>query len=657
MDTILQIVVILLTVLLAVLITLLVFGVEGDSLQQFKLYYVQSLPRYFAMKAEKVANPTRAWNDDTMFEGLNTWTDAAQFGTACHTIIGYCVRYISPDDPLFRDITLAERLLWSLLQIDEHLPYDPPVNEAPWGPPADWYHFTITMPEVFMTVSCVLHGTEYEPVAELVTESVLARYLPTATHSLGWVRTAGNAMRMGIPYVFSQLLRGLSLSDIRLEPEVQHVLEVVSFPYVVSGNGLWPDAIYIDHIDVRAYGYLINSYFTFDYYIYFFGPNTVNKTGLRQSILNVSCPEGIVNPACMSRQGVAYSNVIGNFEEYTLGIKVANVCKVLTSLTPDYFGSVVGYTNDLAYYEADPTNNQHAQLWAMCKRLWNRRGTIVPYTPSTLIYESGVLLDGTSGIVVPSTTTSTQSFRPINSFTHVVGTRNLGAMRAEATFPQLRNLSFVSYTVFHPTGMLQYYQNIHMPQSGTANARLVVMARYANVTPTNTYGNESGNDMVYNGIRIRRMDVLQETPNLPNITIRNVVSTAPRMDVVEQVISAASVVAGDGRGGYKFTVPTDATDDVTCTRSFDHPTFGNTYMVANFTHSSSAGVVFFDKAVAIRDDRIVSVDYGDGTTLPVAAYTHVCISFRLDSMTPTNSKYVNESFVKDTLYTPFDFIV
>ncbi|AAQ21630.1 unknown [Cryptophlebia leucotreta granulovirus] len=528
------------------------------EIDAFNRLYKNTLSSQFSQKAEKIANPTRAWDPVNVFVNIQPWTSTADFGTMCHTVIGYCVRYNNSNDSLYHDESLADNLTNSLRLLDKNLPNPPPHQQAPWGPVADWYHFTITMPEVFLNVTAVLYNTRnYYECAEL-TIKILELYLPTAVNSLGWTRTAGNAMRMGVPYVYSQLLKGYLIQEIEMQPSVQAVLDIIRFPFVTEGNGLHIDSIYIDHIDVRAYGYLINSFFTFNYYIMCFGSRVLNEVGLHQSIQNVASPEGIANPAVMSRNGTLYSNVIGFFVDYPITVHSADYSKVLTKLSKNYFGSVVGTTPRLAYYESDPTNNIQGPLWAMNRRIWNRNKPVINYTVNSVLFESGVLCQSPNGLLpIPSTTTSTQSFRPLIGETALVKTDNIGAMLSRSMFVELNDLEFISCTLYYDEGMYQLYYNMGVRSGvlGTNNGRVVVLGRDMNINTTDpsfadqrVANGNSSDGTVYNGVVCYRIPITGLS--IPSLSTR----IQGNVEIVEQVIGFDALHNKQGTCSYKLNV-------------------------------------------------------------------------------------------------------
>lgn len=614
---------------------------DDDDLVRFHKFFKATAVQQFLQKAEKIVQPIRAsWSESTLFADLpNVWTDANVFGTACHRLISFAVSFVDSTSEHYNDSQISHNLHNALAQISSALPDPAPNLQTPWGPVADWYHFTITMPEVYMCVTAALSDTEYFESCAEYTVYILNLYLPTATTSMGWVRTAGNAMRMGVPYVYSQLLRGYSLDEIKREVGVHEILDIISFRPVPEGNGLHPDAIYIDHIDVRAYGYLINSFFTFNYYIAYFGENVLNVDGLRRSILNVSCPEGWANPAVMSRNGTMHSNVMGHFVQYLSPYKhVAHRSKVATILTRDYFGSVVGTTTRLAYYEADPTNNTHAPLWLMNRRIYNRAYNIINYTAATVPFESGVLLQNLNGpMIVPSTTSSTQSFRPEVGQTAIAYVDDL-AIISHTKVKELNGLEFISCTLMYEHGMFQLYYDIKLNEDaiGANNARMVILSRpLTSNTPSfsSQLVNNSADGVEYQGVKCYRVPITNF--NVPNLVIREVSNV---VENVEQIISFEALYRGTASSSFKLTVLDG--DDL---RAFNTDS-DSIYVTVNNTK-----VLFRYPYVCITRPLLFHINNANETPIPVDVVENAMIT-----MNQTLDYVPIDCYIKDGFYVPND---
>ncbi|AQQ80400.1 ODV-E66 [Betabaculovirus altermyunipunctae] len=524
------------------------YVVYTDDLEDFENYYLNTLAIKYAQKAEKIANPTRAFsNDGNIFEGLSPWSSPADFGVAMHTLIGYGVRLRTAGDPLYDNPVLAANLYGAVVMIYLALPYPAPVHSAPWGPRTDWYHFSITMPECLQNTCIVLRG--YYDISDMV-EHILYYYLPEPTVSMGWRRTAGNAMRMGLPYAYGQLLRGYSYTYIRDEPEMVYVLNLIRFPLVPIGNGIHYDYAYFDHTDVRAYGYLLNSFFTFSYYNFLFGDEVVHMENLNASINLIGSETGYVNPAVLSRQGSNYSNVIGSFIAYNSGVVSADFSKILTVRTPLYFGSVVGQTPGVAYYEADENNSLHAPLWAMTRKIWANNGRVVRYRTGMLGLESGIILTSNlSGVwSVPTTGPSTSSFHPTFAQTAICTTADAGVMVSRVRLEEL-NLAFDSYTLYHSKGMFQLYDKILAIAPIAHNARCIVLTKDLSVDsePWSVASNVAWSNLV----TARHINIANNA-SFSNFAIRTFDSA--RMQTLEQLIGSDSINAGRGMSCFSLTV-------------------------------------------------------------------------------------------------------
>nr|WUR10852.1 ODV-E66 [Calliteara abietis nucleopolyhedrovirus] len=580
-----------------------VFNVTAVDLVAFEQYYLNTLNEKFLQKSEKIFSPNTAFvEDDNVFVGLQPWTNVAHFGTFLHTMIGYGVRFRNANDVLYLDSTLAANLYFGIVQLYRHLPFPAPVNQAPWGAQADWYHFSITMPECVQNTCIVLRG--FYDLDEIST-TILSYYLPSPTFSMGWHRTAGNVMRMCLPYCYGQLLRGYNTNEIKTETQVQYVLNLIAFQLVETGNGIHTDYVYFDHTDVRAYGYLINSYFTFSYYNYLFGSLTVNMDNLYNSVSLLGNARGLANPAMMARNGSHFSNVLGYFINYANGVFSADFSKVLTVRNAHYFGSVVGQSPEIAYYEADPTNNLHAPLWAMTKKIWSNNGAIIRYRAGMLGLESGILLmKNLNGIVsVPTTTTSTSSFHPMLAYTGICCTENAGFMASHVKLEEL-NLECHSYTLYHRHGMLQLYDKITALTPVSFNPRCVVLTRDTQQDTGETKWTAASNTKSYNGVTAKHHNIINNA-GLSNFVLRNFDNI--NMQAIEQIISADAVNNGVGLSCFSLLVQTEAdSDDTTLTRVDD-----NVFYV--ITNRSTVHCVIAFPIIVLQDRETRQVTINDAS--------------------------------------------
>jgi hypothetical protein len=572
-----------------------------NDLAIFEKHYLDTLQAKFLQKAEKIANATREFSDDgNIFVGMQPWTSAVDFGITLHTLIGYGVRFNNRDDSLYENAELAYRLYEAMYTIYDHLPIPAPIHSAPWGDRTDWYHFSITMPECFQN-TCIVLRDHYD-LREL-TETLLHYYLPLPTQSMGWWRTAGNAMRMCLPYCYGQLLRGFTFAEIGEETQVQYVLDLIKFPLVKSGNGIHYDYAYFDHTDVRAYGYLVNSYFTFSYYNFLFGDNTVNMQNVYNSLSLIGSNLGIVNPALLSRNGSNFSAVLAHLIDFVDGVISGDFSKILTVRNNRYFGSVVGQSPDIAYYEADPNNSLHAPLWSMTRRIWSNTGRVLRYRSVGL--ESGILLTtNLSGIVnIPTTGPSTSSFHPAFAYTALAGTQNAGAMVMHVRLQEL-NLEFYSYTLYHRYGMFHLYDKIKTLRHITNNARCVVLVRDNSIESRWT---AASNLISANGITAKHHNIINNI-SLSNFDVRTF--DALNLQTAEQIISAELMNRGGGVTCFSLLAhDTAGNDNTTITR------IPETNMMIIATNSNSIQCVIDFPVVVLRDEETRQITINDATSI------------------------------------------
>jgi Baculovirus E66 occlusion-derived virus envelope protein len=572
----------------------------GSDLISFEVHYLSTLQEKFLQKTEKIPNTNRQFSDNaSIFVDLQPWNSATDFGILLHTLIAYGVRFRTGDDALYLDEDLAWHLYSAMYTIYSHLPMPAPSQSIPWGRDrTDWYHFTITMPECFMNTCIVLR--DYYDISEL-TDSLLYYYLPLPTLSMGWWRKAENAMRMCLPYAYGQLLRGRTFREIGAETQVQFVLDLIKFPLAKTGNGIRYDYAHFDRTDVRCYEYLVNGYFTFSYYNHMFGPDTVNTDNVRKSLSLIGSDHGIANPALLSRN---LSQVLSHFFTFESGVFSGDFSKILTVRNDRYFGSIVGHSPNIVYYEANTNSSLHAPLWAMTRRIWSRSGRVPQYRNVGL--ESGVLLTTTNlaGIVNVPATSSSSCFYPTLAQTAVCGTNHAGAMAMHVRFEEL-NIEFHSYTLYHRYGMFHIYDKIKTLRPITNNARCVVLTRDIQQESKWT---SSSNFITANGVTAKHHNIINNNYALSNFEVRTF--DTYNMQTAEQVISAEFVNRGTGVACYSLlSHDAAANDNTTVARVPD------TNIIVVGTNSNSVQCVFDFPVMVLKDSESRQVTVNDATNV------------------------------------------
>nr|AFS51931.1 DekiORF53 [Dendrolimus kikuchii nucleopolyhedrovirus] len=520
------------------------------DLNNFEYFYTSTLQRQFLMKAERIVTPTRQFVDnDNMFVGLTPFSSAIDFGIALHTLISYSNAYVNPEHALYMNDALWQNLYRCFYVVYRHMPKNPADHTAPWGNRTDWYHFAITLPEYMMN-SCILFRRSHPDFAPVANE-IINIYLPRANVSLGWTRTAGNLMRMGIPYVYNKLLEGRTTEELlRSDESVTAALNNVRFDLVPSGDGINMDYVYIDHFDVKAYGYLLNSYFTFNYYNNLFG-DFVRVDNVNASLALIGNSLGIVMPSVLTRQGQNFSAVSANlldYDRYAM-FNAGDFNKILNATNNKYYaGGISGPVEHLAYYEADENNGNHAPLWAMCKRIWSKAQTrLITYRADTLNLETGVIMLNANGQVsVPTTGPSTSSFLPEYAKTVITVTERSAAMYSRCKFAEL-HIQYESITVFHETGMFQLYYNVGTDANITLNSRCVILPRDLTQPTDDAEWTAASNTMQFNGVVVQQHGV-QNMAAMSNFTLQTINS----MMCVMQITSLADMKENRGRFCYSM---------------------------------------------------------------------------------------------------------
>lgn len=375
----------------------------SNELTAFHKFYVNTLNRRYSMYPEKIYNSTLEWNNTTIFEGLNPFNDTDHLLIVCKNIMSYAVQFNDIDSSLFNSPDLITYMRHALRLLARNIS-EPAALKPPWGHDTDANRriFTVIVPETFMMVTCVLSSTWFWKECAIYTANVLEFILPDPISAMGWMLPEPDSIRAGIPYVYAQMLRDVSLNDIALDTSVRSLLDRVRFSTVVTGSGLRNDYIMVERNVVRSYVGLIQCYFVLNCYSKLFGEHVVNH---------------------------------------------------------DNFGCAVGATTRLAYAEVDALNNKTVLLWLYLRRIWNRNKPLVPYTDHSIYLQPGALcglnFDNCDGIV--ANVTGAYMFDSAHTATLQLGT--CGAMMSQV-INSYTEINYLSYTVYHEAGMFQFYHKI-----------------------------------------------------------------------------------------------------------------------------------------------------------------------------------------------------
>nr|ADV91348.1 odv-e66b [Spodoptera frugiperda multiple nucleopolyhedrovirus]QED40315.1 ODV-E66B [Spodoptera frugiperda multiple nucleopolyhedrovirus]QRN46228.1 ODV-E66b [Spodoptera frugiperda multiple nucleopolyhedrovirus] len=436
--------------------------------------------------------------DIDIFKSLKPFENAKDFAQLLRSLNAHAIYMNAAAATVNFDETnnvVATRLARALKIIANKLPTPTPYKHLPWNfDEMYWNLFSISLTECAMLLSITLRP--YVDVSKVAVK-IIDNYITEPNMSLGWRRNIGFSTRMCLPYIYAQLCKGVELSEIKSQPLVMNVLEDVQNYVHNEGSGIRFDFINYVDANVRNYSFLIENYYTFQYYNFLFGPNFVVMQNVDHSLHMVGSNSGRIHPALLYKNGVHVMPVISKIMYYKPGVYAADFSKVVTVRNEYYFSSLVAPVNNVAYYQANYDFRTHALLWSMTKRIWNdneKDDEMPTYIDAgVILLENDVVkLPENDVLISPNTT---MSFLPNPGFTAIVNLDDCAAVMSFSKFDAL-NLEFYSYTLFYKTGMLQLYDQIKAVNSTNRDARCVVLKlnhnqknKFAIIEKNNVYKN------------------------------------------------------------------------------------------------------------------------------------------------------------------------
>lgn len=433
--------------------------VQEEYVKNYESYYISVYdPQLYAEKITNVQNVYPLFNDETIFVGLNPFVNTGDFNRTLLALIAYVDLLRDQNSVFLNDTFLARRLYNFAILIYNRLPKKLVDFQFPWG--TNWYEFSILMPQYFMHTNIMLKPMGYNLDNYVIKLGQI--YLPTPIKSMGWTRAGGNVVRMFLPFIYYKLLSGHFINQISAMTDVQTAYNIVSLNSVMYGDGINKDLSYIDHENVRAWGYLLTGIYTYVHYEYFFVNISYNL--VKECLNKVLYFNGQVHPALISRggwqisrEGIYYLNT-QNY--YRNGIFSCDLNKVLTIKCPKYFCTVLGQRTNLAYYEADRNNDTMAPIWLFAKR---------PYIGNRSVAFGQVIVENEPGVWSPlprhvSTTTTTESFVPTRAKCISIALEDelfyAGILFTDVTIANV--CDYKSLTILTPDGYYQYYYDVNM---------------------------------------------------------------------------------------------------------------------------------------------------------------------------------------------------
>ncbi|ACI47487.1 ODV-E66 [Spodoptera litura nucleopolyhedrovirus II] len=397
-----------------------------------------------------------------IIETLDPFENAKDFAQLLRTLNAYAMYICVDDGNDNRYSDVAVHLFRALTVVASKLPMPAPYQQLPWGfDEMYWNVFSICLTECAMLLSIALRP--YIDVTEIAVK-IIDNYVAEPNFSMGWRRNTGYATRMCVPYIYAQLCKGVEIADIASQPSVAGVLDEVRHHGYAEGSGIRTDFInYVDS-NVRNYSFMVENYFTFQYYNFLFGRDFVSLSNVHNSLDVVGSNSGRVHPALLYKNGVHVAPVIAEIMRYDRGVFTADFSKVVTVRNDNYFASLVSPVNGVAYYQANYDFRNHALLWTMTKRIWPNDNGGGDDDSLSLIDAGAIIIDDSiqklpQNDVLLSPNTS-MSFLPNPAFTAIASVDDSAAAIASFSKFDALNIEYYSYTLYHPSGMLQLYDNV-----------------------------------------------------------------------------------------------------------------------------------------------------------------------------------------------------
>lgn len=365
-------------------------------------YFVQSFKFDTTMLSpeELGADPT----------ALVWYADSSTFHDLCSTVYGMMALTIAPGQMYYKSEDVWKIIKHFIRQVEAKLPSVPGNYAFPWG--NNWYQFSITYP-LFLVSATYLHRHLFKRDDEFMVRhlsSYISNYFkdpPKADGmlSMGWKRDGPNAVMMAVPYIGGHLF----MNDYNEKATgMQYVQNYVSLKFVTDGNGFYPDATFVFHTELRAFGYVTSAYPDFVLISEFFGRSET----VRAINFALSKTEHPTIPLHFGPWFTRQPNLGTSFGRLgKLGFFTMDHMRGVVAKTEKYTIGFNGQHPRLCYYESDNSNYSWAQYWVMSRRHLYMDSPKKIFRPLLPFYP-GVWSYSLQAIDIKSNTSTTNTFLP-----------------------------------------------------------------------------------------------------------------------------------------------------------------------------------------------------------------------------------------------------
>lgn len=413
----------------------------------------------------------------TMFESTDpskTWsTDTGVFQSSVGQIQELVVASSIKTSNYFANKKVWEIVHHFVKTVQAKLPTTPESFKYPWGD--NWYQFSITYP-TFLVITAYLYEQIFNKRSDVLF-GALTLYINnyftepdtvSGIKSMSWLRDGPNALMMAVPYIGGHLL----MKNLKKNNNImKYVKQFARFEYQTIGEGLYEDGGYIFHSNLRAYGYLYNSYLDIALIAKYFKYNTPERI---QKVFSIfEHPDLLVHFGPWFSRTRSIKTSVLRTKYGKIGFFAVDSINAVIAKTKDWMFAFNGQAPHLCYYESDQTNNVLAQIWLGVRVFLDKDSDqqwydeLIPHYPGIISYDD-------ASIILPSDTATTKTFLPDDGFTIIcsfgsaIGVRNF----YKVNFARYK-LTVVELILITKNGHHSYY-NIKVDQTLHASYPLTV---------------------------------------------------------------------------------------------------------------------------------------------------------------------------------------
>lgn len=291
--------------------------------------------------------------------------------------------------------------------------------KIPWG--TNWYEMSVSA-TTMLAYYLLLPNCSLPDLAK----EIIFMIIPNPKKSLGYTRDGANSVYFAGPYLLAHNVDG-TVEEAMSISEYKYVKDYISLPIQRSQgvDGFHLDKTFLFHGGLPAYSYLSTLDSDLSSYFYKLDRTIKSSPATKWQAVKDIIRHPSITVAVMGATGRVNNLSMASNITSQYGIQVMPMQRFIRYFTKDHQFSMRGQEPWLGFYESDHTNDSNAMYWTQYRNVHTAKSKTQTQFPDMGFICSK---NETQLIRIPSTTTTTEVFKPADATSYVLAYKRYGIL-------------------------------------------------------------------------------------------------------------------------------------------------------------------------------------------------------------------------------------